>query len=181
MKIKTIKLYTLYLQNLKGSSLAGNATLPLELHLVLHETLISATLHLRAHVVLWQSVLVTKLGHAKLAVSNYEDWLVLAVTETTLLRGSSGGCSSLFGIASSQSEDEVKGGLLLNVIVREGSAVLELFSGENESLLVGWDTLLVLDLGLHVVDGVRALDFQGYSLSGEGLDEDLHASSETQD
>jgi len=39
-------------------------------------------------------------------------------------------------------------------------------------LLIWWDTLLVLDLGLHVVDGVRGLDLQGDGLPGESLDGD---------
>jgi hypothetical protein len=48
---------------------------------------------------------------------------------------------------SPQSEDKVKSGLLLDVVVRKGSAILELLAGEDESLLVRGDTLLVLDLG----------------------------------
>ena len=35
-------------------------------------------------------------------------------------------------------------------------------------------TLLVLDLGLDVVDGVGRLDVERDGLAGEGLDEDLH-------
>jgi hypothetical protein len=35
-------------------------------------------------------------------------------------------------------------------------------------------TLLVLDLGLDVVDGVRALHLQRDGLAGQRLDEDLH-------
>ena len=34
-------------------------------------------------------------------------------------------------------------------------------------------TLLVLDLALHVVDGVRGLHLQGDGLAGQGLHEDL--------
>ena len=60
----------------------------------------------------------------------------------------------------------MEGGLLLNVIVGEGAAVLELLSGEDETLLVGWDALLVLDLCLDVVDGVGRLDVEGDGLAG---------------
>ena len=42
-------------------------------------------------------------------------------------------------------------------------------------------TLLVLDLALHILDGVRALHFQGDGLAGQGLDKDLHATTQTQD
>ena len=47
--------------------------------------------------------------------------------------------------------------------------------------MVGWDTLLVLDLGLHVLNSVCWLDIKGDGLTSEGLDEDLHTSSESQD
>ena len=70
---------------------------------------------------------------------------------------------------------KVEGGLLLDVVVREGAAVLELLASEDKTLLVGRDALLVLDLGLDVVDGVRGLDLEGDGLSGEGLHEDLHS------
>ena len=41
--------------------------------------------------------------------------------------------------------------------------------------------LLVLDLGLDIVDGVRRLDLKGDGLAREGLDEDLHTATETED
>jgi len=42
----------------------------------------------------------------------------------------------------------VEGALLLNVIVGEGTPVLQLLAGEDEALLVGRDALLILNLGL---------------------------------
>ncbi len=45
-------------------------------------------------------------------------------------------------------------GLFLDVVVGQSAAVLQLLSGEDQTLLVGRDALLVLDLGLHVLDGV---------------------------
>jgi len=74
----------------------------------------------------------------------------------------------------------VKGRLLLDVVVRKGSAILELLSGKDKSLLVWWDSLLVLDLSLDVFDGVSWLDIKGDGLASQGLDEDLHTSSESQ-
>jgi len=93
------------------------------------------------------------------------------------------GVSLLFSLlgSSSKTEHKVKGGLLLDVVVREGAAILQLLSGEDKSLLIGGDTLLVLDLGLNVIDGVRGLDLEGDGLSSQGLDEDLHASSKAKD
>ena len=49
---------------------------------------------------------------------------------------------------------------LLNVVVGERAAILELLPGENQALLVGRDALFVLDLGLDVVNRVRRLDLQ---------------------
>ena len=75
----------------------------------------------------------------------------------------------------------MEGGLLLDVVVGKSSSVLELLSGEDESLLIRGDALLVLDLGLDVLDGVRVLNIKGDGLASQGLDEDLHASSESED
>ena len=46
----------------------------------------------------------------------------------------------------------MKSGLLLDVVVRESAAVLELLAGEDEALLIRRDAFLVLDLQLDVVD-----------------------------
>merc|ERR1712039_1089256 len=75
---------------------------------------------------------------------------------------------------TSESKDEMEGGLLLDVVVRKGSAVLELLTGEDKSLLIRRDTFLVLNLGLDILDGVCGLDIKSDSLSCEGLDENLH-------
>jgi len=75
----------------------------------------------------------------------------------------------------------MEGGFLLDVVVRKGSSILELLASEDESLLIGRDAFLVLDLGLHVLDGVRWFDFEGDGLSGKGLHEDLHTTSQSED
>ena len=76
--------------------------------------------------------------------------------------------------SSSKSKNEMKGGLLLDVVVSEGSAILELLTGEDKSLLVRGDSLLILDLSLNVVDGIGSLDIKSDGLSGQSLYEDLH-------
>jgi len=75
----------------------------------------------------------------------------------------------------------VEGGLLLDVVVRKSATVLELLSSEDQALLVGRNALLVLDLGLDVIDGVRWLDLESDSLASEGLHENLHTTAETKD
>ena len=49
---------------------------------------------------------------------------------------------------------EVKGGLLLDVVIRQRAAIFQLLSGKDQTLLIRGDALLVLDLGLDVVDRV---------------------------
>ena len=76
---------------------------------------------------------------------------------------------------TAQSEDQVESGLLLDVVVRESSTVFQLLAGEDQSLLVRGDALLVLDLSLHVLDRVACFDLESNSLSCQSLDEYLHA------
>ena len=76
--------------------------------------------------------------------------------------------------ATSEAENQVESGLLLDVVVGEGSAVFELLASEDETLLIWGDAFLVLDLGLDVFDGVRGLDIESDGFSGKGLDENLH-------
>ena len=74
---------------------------------------------------------------------------------------------------TAETEHQVERGLLLDVVVRQRAPVLELLPGEDETLLVRGDALLVLDLGLHVVNRVRRLHLEGDGLARQGLDEDL--------
>merc|ERR1712038_417999 len=70
--------------------------------------------------------------------------------------------------------------LLLDVVVRKSSAIFQLFSSEDQSLLIWWDSLLILDLCLDVFNGVRGLNLKGDCLSSEGFDKDLHTSSQSE-
>jgi len=55
----------------------------------------------------------------------------------------------------------MKGRLLLNVVVREGPAVLELLAGENQALLIRRNAFLVLDLAFDVINRIAGLDLEG--------------------
>jgi len=48
----------------------------------------------------------------------------------------------------------MESGLLLDVVVREGPAIFQLLASKDQPLLIRRDTLLVLDLGLDILDGV---------------------------
>ena len=76
--------------------------------------------------------------------------------------------------ATTQAKDQVQGRLLLDVVVGERAAVLELLAGEDQALLVRGNSFLVLDLGFDIVDGVGRLHLKGDGLAREGLHEDLH-------
>ena len=80
---------------------------------------------------------------------------------------------AVLGHSATEAEHQVEGRLLLDVVVGEGAAVLELLAREDETLLIGGDALLVLDLRLDHVDGVRRLHLKGDGLARESLDEDL--------
>merc|ERR1719291_398591 len=82
---------------------------------------------------------------------------------------------------AAEPQDEVEGALLLDVVIGEGSSVLQLLPREDEPLLVRGNTLLVLNLCFNVLDGVGRLHLEGDGLAGEGLDEDLHPAAEPQD
>jgi len=76
--------------------------------------------------------------------------------------------------SSTKTENQMKSRLLLDIVIGKSTAILELLSSENKTLLIRGDSLLVLDLGLYVIDGVTWLDIEGDGLPGEGLYEDLH-------
>merc|ERR1719192_2516494 len=75
---------------------------------------------------------------------------------------------------TTKTQHQMKGRLLLNVVIRQCTTILELFSSKNQTLLVWRNTFLVLDLSLDIFDGVRGLDLQSDGLTSECLDENLH-------
>ena len=111
------------------------------------------------------------LGREGSVALSADHFFALVLSGESSERGLNGDGSSA---TTSESEDQVEGGLLLNVVVRESSAVFELFSSEDQSLLIGRDTFLVLDLGLDVFNGVGGLDIQSNRLTCKGLNENLH-------
>ena len=86
-------------------------------------------------------------------------------------------------MSTSKSEHQVKRGILLdklvhciaNVVVREGTSILELLACKDQPHLVGWDANLVLDLFLDHVDGVGRFTFEGGGLAVQRLYKELHS------
>ena len=81
----------------------------------------------------------------------------------------------LVGIFIAENKDIVRNSKIIpttngkDVVVAECASVFQLLSGKDQSLLVRGDSLLVLDLGLDVVDGVGWCDIEGDGLTREGL------------
>ena len=74
----------------------------------------------------------------------------------------------------------MESGLLLDIVIRESSAVFKLLSSEDETLLIWGDTFLILDLSFDILNGVCRLDLKSDGLTSESLDEDLHTSSKSE-
>lgn len=86
----------------------------------------------------------------------------------------------------------MKGGLLLDVVVRKRTAILKLFASKDQALLIWRDSFLVLcdrdqwkflsglskgnhtDLSLDILDRVWRFNLEGDGLAREGLHENLH-------
>merc|ERR1719424_1157684 len=83
-------------------------------------------------------------------------------------------CQGWLDDATTQTQDQVESGLLLDVVVGKGATIFQLFAGENETLLIRGDTFFILNLRLDVVDGVGGLNIKGNGLAGERFHKDLH-------
>ena len=68
-------------------------------------------------------------------------------------------------------------GLLLNVVVSNSASVIKLLACKDEALLICWDTLASVNLGLHALDGLSGLNVNGDGLASKCLDEHLHGTT----
>merc|ERR1712212_532197 len=68
------------------------------------------------------------------------------------LLGSGKGLLLTLLATTSQAEDKMEGGLLLDVIVGQSTSILELLAHKEQTLLIGRNTLLVLDLSFDILD-----------------------------
>merc|ERR1711931_353567 len=74
----------------------------------------------------------------------------------------------------------MQSGLLLDVVVRERTAIFKLFTSKDQPLLVWGNAFLVLDLSLDIFNGVRWFNLKGDGLASQGLDKNLHTSSQSE-
>ena len=59
----------------------------------------------------------------------------------------------------------MESGFFLNVVIGESAAVLQLFAGKDETLLVWRNAFLILDLRLYVINGIAGLDLESDGLA----------------
>jgi len=83
--------------------------------------------------------------------------------------------------STTQPQNQVQGALLLDVVIAESAPIFQLLASKDKALLVGRNALLVLDLRLHILNGIRGLHFQCDGLARQGFHKDLHASTQPQD
>ena len=76
--------------------------------------------------------------------------------------------------AASKSQHKVDRGLFLDIVVTEGPIVFQLLARKDEALLIRRNALLVSDLLLDHVHGIRGFAVHGNGFSSKSLDEDLH-------
>ena len=69
---------------------------------------------------------------------------------------------------------KAKGGFILDFVIREGVAIFQLFACKKETLLVWWDSLLVLDFGFYNFNYVTSLNLESECFSHDSLHKDLH-------
>jgi hypothetical protein len=76
--------------------------------------------------------------------------------------------------AATEAQHEVQRRLFLDVVVAQRAPVLELLAGENQTLLVRGNALLVLNFLLDALDRVGWFHIQSDCLARQSLDKDLH-------
>jgi hypothetical protein len=68
---------------------------------------------------------------------------------------------------ATKTEDEMKGGFFLDIVIRKGATILKLLTSKDQALLVRGNALLVLDLGFNIVDSIGGLNLEGDGLAGD--------------
>merc|ERR1711937_164196 len=73
-------------------------------------------------------------------------------------------------------QHKMKGRFLLDVVILKGTTIFELFTREDQTLLIRWNALFILDLSLHGFNCVGAFNLESNSFPCECLHKDLHVS-----
>ena len=74
-------------------------------------------------------------------------------------------CIDISSFTATQTQNQVKRGLFLYVVIAERAPVFQLFAREYQALLLRRNAFLVLDLRLHILNRVAWLYVQCYCLA----------------
>ena len=75
---------------------------------------------------------------------------------------------------TTKSQHQMKGGLLLDVVGRQSTAIFQLLASEDQPLLIRRNSFLILDLGLDIFYSVRGFNLERDGFPRKGLHENLH-------
>jgi len=62
--------------------------------------------------------------------------------------------------SSTKTKDQVQGRFLLDVVITQGTSIFQLLTSKDQTLLIWWNTFLILNLSLDIVNGIRRLNIQ---------------------
>ena len=74
----------------------------------------------------------------------------------------------------------MQGRFLLDIVITQRTAILQLFPGKDKTLLIRWNTFFVLNFRLHIINRIGWFDIQRDRFTGESFDKDLHSSAQTE-
>merc|ERR1712168_1001386 len=77
-------------------------------------------------------------------------------------------------LAVEMSGHEDPGTTIFIVVVRQSAAILELLASEDQTLLIGRNSFLVLDFSFHIFDRITRLDLEGDGFTRESFYKNLH-------
>merc|ERR1712156_751500 len=77
-------------------------------------------------------------------------------------------------VTSTQAKYQMQSRFFLDIVIGQSSAIFQLLSGKNQTLLVWRNALLILDLGFDIFNRIGGLDLKSDGLASQGFHENLH-------
>lgn len=87
----------------------------------------------------------------------------------------------LYVSAATETQDQMEGQLVLDVVVRPSTFIFQLLASKNETPLACWDAFRILSFGLDTLNDVGWVDLQCDGLTIQSVDENVHSTTETED
>merc|ERR1711994_1164013 len=71
----------------------------------------------------------------------------------------------------------MKSWLFLDIVIGKSTSIFQLFSSEDQSLLIRRNTFFILNLLLYILNSITGFDIKSDGFSSQRLDKDLHTRS----